>query len=280
MRLKARPQVVSILKRRINDDSSYDEFRNAWLPEVRGHYHIPTYVINAEKIGDENETISIGLICSSLEDIQKEEERLKDGDAKRRSKISKVTSSHGPAELYKIRDIDSLYDKNFDDFFIRPFMEFDIPKITDDFNKAEWPKSEKLFEQYWQEQEDGERLVWLAFYQSEFAGYVTLKWESSYKPFKEEEIPEIKDLNILPEYRRKGIGSHLLEIAEKAASKRSNVVGLGCGLHYSYGNAQKLYAEHGYIPDGNGMTYKYEHVEWGNKAAVDDDLVLWLTKKL
>jgi GNAT superfamily N-acetyltransferase len=280
MRLKSKPQVISILRRRINDDSSYDEFRNAWLPEVSDHYHIPTYVINAEKIDDENETISIGLVCSSIEELYKEADRIKDKEAKRSNKLAKVTSSHGPAELYKIRDIDELFDKNFEEFFIRPFMEFDIPTMVEKFAKANWLKSEDLFKKYWNEQEDGERLVWLAFYQGEFAGYTTLKWESSYQPFKNQAIPEIMDLNILPEYRRRGIGSHLLEIAEKAASKRSDIVGIGCGLYEDYGNAQKLYIKSGYTPDGNGITYKYEPIEYGQKVKLDDELTLWCTKNI
>jgi GNAT superfamily N-acetyltransferase len=84
----------------------------------------------------------------------------------------------------------------------------------------------------------------------------------------------------LPEYRRKGIGSHLMEIAEEAASKRSNIVGIGCGLYEGYGNAQKLYIDSGYTPDGKGITYKYEPLEYGQKVKLDDDLVLWFTKNL
>lgn len=280
MRLKSKPQVISILRRRINDDSSYDEFRRAWLPEVNGHYSIPTYVINAEKISDANETISIGLVCANIEEVYKETSKTQKKDIKSRDKVAEVTSSHGPAEIYKIRDIDELFAKNFEDFFIRPLMEFDIPIMVEKFANANWLKSDDLFKKYWHEQENGERLIWLAFYQGEFAGYATLKWESSYKPFKDKGIPEIMDLNILPEYRRKGLGSHLLQIAEEAASKRSKIVGIGCGLYEGYGNAQKLYIESGYISDGNGITYKYSPVEYGQKVKLDDELILWFIKNL
>ena len=34
------------------------------------------------------------------------------------------------------------------------------------------------------------------------------------------------------------------------------------------------------IPDGLGVTYKYQHIKSGAKVDLDDDLVLWLMKKL
>ncbi|WP_341808391.1 GNAT family N-acetyltransferase [Wolbachia endosymbiont (group E) of Neria commutata] len=82
-----------------------------------------------------------------------------------------------------------------------------------------------------QEQKLGERVVWTASHNDEFAGYVTLKWCSEYKPFQNKSIPEIMDFNVLPVMRNKGIGSALLEVAEKEAAKKSAIVGLGVGLY-------------------------------------------------
>ncbi len=45
--------------------------------------------------------------------------------------------------------------------------------------------------------------------------------------------------------RCRGIGSELLKIAEKAAAKKSNIVGLRVGLYADYGAAQKLYVKKG-----------------------------------
>ena len=109
---------------------------------------------------------------------------------------------------------------------------------------------------------------------------MTLKWSSYYQPFKEQGIPEIMDLNVLPPYRNKGIGTQLLKIAERLAATRSHVVGLGVGLYGDYGNAQKLYIKKGYTPDGCGVTYNYQVVPPGDSAPVDDDLVLWFTKNI
>ena len=134
------------------------------------------------------------------------------------------------------------------------------------------------------EQEEGERLVWVAHVKGEFAGYVTLKWQSQYPSFKAQNIPEIMDLNVLPVYRKIGIGSLLLYAAEKEASTKSECVGIGVGLYAGedggYGAAQRLYVKRGYIPDGKGVTYHYEPTIPGNSYPLDDDLVLWFTKKL
>ncbi len=115
---------------------------------------------------------------------------------------------------------------------IRKLSASDIPTIIDAFQQANWLKAPALFEQYLSEQETKERLVWLAFVETQFAGYVTLKWQSLYPHFKHENIPEIMDLNVLPNYRKLGIGSHLLQSAEQAAvAKKFDTVGIGVGLY-------------------------------------------------
>ena len=167
---------------------------------------------------------------------------------------------------------------------IRPLIEKDIAAISGAFNQISWNKPASLFEGYLKEQEAGERLVWVAYFKGEFAGYVTLKWQSQYPSFKAENIPEIMDLNVLPVYRKIGIGSLLFDRAEKEALTKSQIIGIGVGLYAGedggYGAAQRLYIKRGYIPDGKGVTYNYQPTIPGNIYPLDDDLVLWFTKKL
>lgn len=162
---------------------------------------------------------------------------------------------------------------------IRAIQESDISLIVSEFERFQWSKPASTFEGYCKEQSKQERLIWLAFYQEAFAGYVTLKWQSYYQPFNQSKIPEIMDLNVLPPYQKKGIGSALLDLAEKEAFKKSSIVGIGVGLYSDYGPAQKLYIARGYQPDGLGLTYNYKPVEAGSMVCLDDDLVLWFTKK-
>ena len=172
-------------------------------------------------------------------------------------------------------------DKNI---LIRKLKESDIPIIIDAFAKDNWPKPATIFETYFNEQQNAERLVWVAYFDNQFTGYVTLKWQSQYEPFAKAHVPEIMDLNVLPTFRKKGIGSKLLETAEKEAYTKTNVVGIGVGLYGGadggYGAAQKLYVNRGYIPDGNGVTYNYQHATPGEKFPLDDNLILWFRKKL
>jgi GNAT superfamily N-acetyltransferase len=167
---------------------------------------------------------------------------------------------------------------------IKSFSASDIPIIVDAFGRANWPKPAAIFETYLQEQLTGARLVWVAYVNDQFAGYVTLNWQSQYESFAAARIPEIMDLNVLPPFRKVGVGSMLLDIAEKEAATKSEVVGIGVGLYAGedggYGSAQRLYVKRGYIPDGKGVTYNYKPTIPGNSYPLDDDLVLWFTKKL
>jgi GNAT superfamily N-acetyltransferase len=112
-----------------------------------------------------------------------------------------------------------------------------------------------------------------------FAGYVTVLWRSEYPPFAVAEMPEIADLNVLAPYRRRGIGTRLMQDAE-AAVARSPRVGIAVGLDGDYGDAQRLYARRGYVPDGLGVASRNRVLKHGDVVVVDDDLVLHLVKTL
>jgi GNAT superfamily N-acetyltransferase len=163
---------------------------------------------------------------------------------------------------------------------IRPLDEIDISEIVKSFDQIGWDKPAALFQEYLKEQKANERYVWVAYQQNQFVGYITLKVDSEYLPFAKMNIPEIKDLNVLPNCRNQGVGSVLMKKAEEKAGVYSTQVGIGVGLTADYGNAQRLYVKSGYIPDGNGVTYHHESVKWGVDYKVDDDLVLWFIKDL
>lgn len=187
-------------------------------------------------------------------------------------------------ELFNAQQFLFTIDNKLSCISIDKFITDDIPIIVSAFNQIGWNKPASLFEGYLKEQEAGERLVWMAHVKDEFAGYVTLKWQSQYPSFKAQNIPEIMDLNVLPVYRKMGIGSMLLDCAEKEAATKSQIIGIGVGLYAGadggYGAAQRLYVKLGYLPDGKGVTYNYQPTIPGNSYSLDDDLVLWFTKKL
>jgi len=163
---------------------------------------------------------------------------------------------------------------------IRTLERNDLKSIFDAFAKAQWSKPASTFQHYLDEQSREERIAWVAHVDEHFAGYITLKWQSQYAPFKANAIPEIMDLNVLPQYQQLGIGSKLLKKAEITAATKSDVVGIGVGLYDDYGSAQILYVKRGYIPDGKGVTYNYKPIQPGSTTRLDDNFVLWFMKKL
>jgi GNAT superfamily N-acetyltransferase len=113
-----------------------------------------------------------------------------------------------------------------------------------------------------------------------FAGYLTILWQSDYPFFRSQNIPEIADFNVLKQYQRRGIGTLLMEAAEKVIAARSPTAGIGVGLTADYGPAQILYVRRGYLPDGNGLIQHGMQLAYGQMVEVDDELVLYLTKRV
>ncbi|MFL5538256.1 MAG: GNAT family N-acetyltransferase [Longimicrobiaceae bacterium] len=161
---------------------------------------------------------------------------------------------------------------------IRRLAARDVDAIASAFEA--WPKPREQFERYLAEQEAGRREILVAWRETRACGYVTLVWEPDHPPFRESGIPEIQDFNVLPAFRREGIGSRLLDAAERLAASRSTVVGIGVGLYADYGAAQRLYVRRGYVPDGRGISHRGRTVLGGETVVADDDLVLRLTKRL
>jgi GNAT superfamily N-acetyltransferase len=131
-----------------------------------------------------------------------------------------------------------------------------------------------------EENQTNKRVTLIVYYNDSVAGCCHLLFESKYPFFRDDNIPEINDLNIFPEYRRKQIASKLLDELELIAAKTSRFIGLGVGLYKDYGNAQRMYTSRGYVLDGRGMTYNNVPVIPGNSVIVDDDLLLYLVKDL
>ena len=72
-----------------------------------------------------------------------------------------------------------------------------------------------------------------------------------------------------------------MDAAEKVAGEYADAVCLGVGLCSEYGTAQRMYAKRGYVPDGSGVWYRGKQcVQYETVCTVDDDLILFLSKKL
>jgi len=164
---------------------------------------------------------------------------------------------------------------------IRELTAADAQVIHRAFIAQGWhDKTEEQYHRYYMETMRGERVVLVAEDEAGLAGYVTIVWASDYAPFRESGISEIVDFNVLLRCRRRGIGSALLDEAERRIAERSPVAGIGVGLTSDYGAAHILYVRRGYIPDGRGLWQAGRTLQYGDSAIVNDDLALYFTRAL
>lgn len=161
---------------------------------------------------------------------------------------------------------------------IRTLRTHDVDPLASAF--ANWPMPRALFETYARRVAEGQLDVLVAAVDSQPAGYLLIEPRSSYPPFAAAHIPEIADFNVLHGYRRHGVGTALMDEAERRVARFADVVGLGVGLYADYGTAQRMYVRRGYLPDGAGVVLHGVPVEPGAEITLDDDPVLMFTKQL
>ncbi|MBP1989544.1 GNAT family N-acetyltransferase [Paenibacillus eucommiae] len=161
---------------------------------------------------------------------------------------------------------------------IRRMTQSDIDIIHKGLSGNDISKPLDYVKSCWEENKNKERVTLLVFYENEFVGWGHVVYKSQYPYFSENDIPEIQNFDIIPPFRKRGIGSVLIEALEEDAFAMSNTIGIGFGLYANYGTAQRLYMKRGFIPDGRGIMYNNLPVEPGSQVCVDDDLSLFLIK--
>ncbi len=163
---------------------------------------------------------------------------------------------------------------------IRDLETEDAQKIAEGEKAQGWDASPSKYLMRLRHRDEGRCIALAAEYHGEIAGYVNVYPDCKWGAFGGKGLPEIVDFGVLEKFRRKGIGSKLMDAAEEIAAKYADTVYLGVGLHSGYGSAQRMYAKRGYIPDGSGVWYG-THVCTPYKSCCNDDsLVLYLSKKL
>ncbi|GAA4462541.1 GNAT family N-acetyltransferase [Phytohabitans houttuyneae] len=164
---------------------------------------------------------------------------------------------------------------------IRPLTAADPVPIAQAFSALGWPgKTVDQYRRYLDDQTAKTRAVLVSLFEGRFAGYLTVRWSSDYTPFRAAGIPEVVDLNVLPQFRRRRIASTLMDAAEDLTVSRSDTAGIGVGLNADYAAAHLMYLRRGYLPDGRGVAYRGITVQPGAPVKVDDDLALMMTRRL
>ena len=163
---------------------------------------------------------------------------------------------------------------------IRSMISEDAKVLYDTYLSYGWHPDINTYENYYKEQEEGKRLVFIAEYEGRVSGQCTLVLNPDEGPWANGGIPEIADLTVFFDVHNKGIGSKILDAVEKEASKISGQVYLAVGVHSGYGAAQRIYVKRGYVFDGSGVWYQGKPLEQYAPCCNDDDLVLFMIKEL
>jgi ribosomal protein S18 acetylase RimI-like enzyme len=174
-----------------------------------------------------------------------------------------------------------MYDTQLENLIIHKASAEDLARLnalTDLMGNA---KDIGYFERQFEYQGKGQREVYILQAGGVDAGYCILNWQPKYSLFLKLGIPEIQDLNILPQFRQRGFATHMIKYCEnRAREKGCEDMGIGVSVSPAFGPAQRLYTKLGYVADGNGVTYDRKLVAAGEFRPVDDQLCLMLVRSL
>lgn len=163
---------------------------------------------------------------------------------------------------------------------VRNMEPEDAQAITNAEIEQGWNVSIEKYLKRLEDQSSGKAISLVAEYSKKPVGYINIYPNSTCGALGGKGCPEIVDFGVLEKYRNQGIGTVLMDIAEQIAAAYADEVYLGVGLHSGYGSAQRMYVKRGYIPDGSGVWYQDTICPPYAECNNDDDLVLYLSKKL
>ncbi|MBQ9121975.1 MAG: GNAT family N-acetyltransferase [Lachnospiraceae bacterium] len=167
-----------------------------------------------------------------------------------------------------------------EEIVIRDLQPGDVQVITDEEIAQGWQQTTEKYEMRLKDQADGVATALVAEFRGNVAGYINVYPNAKWGPFGNQGYPEIVDFGVLEKFRRNGIGSRLMDVAEQVAGTYADMVYLGVGIHSGYGSAQRMYVKRGYIPDGSGVWYGDKVCPQYAPCSNDDDMVLYLSKQL
>lgn len=163
---------------------------------------------------------------------------------------------------------------------IRTMTEADAYAIAEGELAQGYQTAPERFLARLREQAEGKCVAIAAEREGQAAGYIHVYPDAKWGPLGGRGYPEIVDFGVLEKFRRQGVGGRLMDAAEAVAAGYAPLVYLAVGLHKFYGPAQRLYVKRGYLPDGSGVWYGERPCEPYGTYRNDDDLNLYLVKRL
>lgn len=163
-------------------------------------------------------------------------------------------------------------------YFIREMIEEDCPKFYQAFQNKYRNRSKEQVQELYELHNQNQNKVFVAVVQEMLVGYVYIRRKSKAGPFSGEWIPEITELYVVKEFRNHGIGTELMNEAERYVKSVSRKVCIGVGLHNEFGSAQRLCVKRGYVPDGSGIWYEGSNLQESDYCKNDEGLKLYMSK--
>lgn len=90
--------VISVLTRRLREGKTYEDFREAWLPEQG--FGFPTRVVSAVRADDEREIVTIGFSEISEEEAEAQFRRIAPQEQRRHDRIDAVVEPEMTRHFY------------------------------------------------------------------------------------------------------------------------------------------------------------------------------------
>lgn len=167
-----------------------------------------------------------------------------------------------------------------ENILIRTILPEDAQIICDEEKAQGWAQTVDKYLSRINDFNSGKCISLIAEYKGAVAGYINIYPNSAWGAFAHRGYSEIIDFGVLEKFRKNGIGTKLMDAAEKIAAEYSDTVYLGVGLHSGYGSAQRMYVKRGYVPDGTGVWYGEIIAAPYKEYCNDDNLIVYLSKKL
>jgi hypothetical protein len=90
--------VISVLTRRLREGKTYEDFRDAWLPEQG--FGFPTRVVSAQSVDDDREIVTIGFSELTEADAEAQAQRIAPQEQRRHDRIRAVVEPDMTRRFY------------------------------------------------------------------------------------------------------------------------------------------------------------------------------------
>jgi hypothetical protein len=90
--------VISVLTRRLREGRTYEDFREAWLPDQG--FGFPTRVVSAQRVDDEREVITIGFSELDESEAEAQMQRIGPQEHRRHERIDAVVEPEMTRHFY------------------------------------------------------------------------------------------------------------------------------------------------------------------------------------